>query len=200
MIKLDIMTLIPNEYSRLCTEIDANSNRIFTVLGIIFAAFSAIFGFGIDKQNSVFIICALIPMIPGLFIIASQYNSTNRIKTYLIIFYEDEDSKVKWETRLRELRKSRFYKSNYHLAIKISILSVFGISILYSQLYFWKSFTCDKFCDFEFVAFFIMFIVLSLLISIGFLIGYIEVLKCNRNSEFFDNYWENIKQNSRANT
>ena len=75
------------EYEQLYSEIARNSQISSNVFLGNISVTAIIIGFGLDKQNSLLFLIPFAMLIPSLFFIASQMESTSRIASYLKIFH-----------------------------------------------------------------------------------------------------------------
>jgi hypothetical protein len=187
MIKLE-----SEEYSRLCFEIDSNTNRIFNVISIVIGVYSVVVGIGIDAKNEYIILCSLLPVIPALIVISSQYNSTNRISSYLRLFYEGKEHSIFWETRMEMLRNKKTNNTQYKLAISLIFLLLGIIGILVSFYFFYLHISKLE-NDVEYNLSLILYLFLVVMIVFGYLLGFIKLYKSTKSGQFFDKYWNSIK-------
>ncbi len=102
-----------DEYGALRAEILNNSTIIAQVFTISITSVVAFLGFGLQSKskNWIFFLSVFAVLIPSLTFISSQLESTVRISTYIMTFYEngesaspDTNALFNWENRLYKMR------------------------------------------------------------------------------------------------
>lgn len=186
------------EYTKLTDEIDSNSNRIFTMFGIVSASFAALFGFGVQHGNGIIIMSSLIPAIPGLLLIASQYNSSSRIVSYIETVYESKDTNIRWETHLKKFRlantnkKGRRITSKYQLAIDLIFLMFWFCA---SFLALFSAFFPEEYGNLnrpESTMNIYVFMILFGVIQLGYVYGFRMLYKSRTKYDNYKKLWEKV--------
>ena len=99
------------EYRSLRDEIGRNSQLTATVFLANVTATGVLFGFGFETMNGVIFLSPLAILIPSLFFLTSQMESTTRIASYIKVVLEPELDlgweRDWWEVRLRGLLPRR---------------------------------------------------------------------------------------------
>lgn len=68
-------------------------------------------GYGLSNKEGSIFLAPLIIIIPSLFFLASQLESTIRIATYIQVFFEEGSDELNWETKLFQLKEKGFIPS-----------------------------------------------------------------------------------------
>jgi fatty acid desaturase len=93
------------EYKTLRAEIDRNSQITATVFLAAITATSALIGYGISSKLGPIFLSPFAIIIPSLFFISSQLESTTRIAAYIMVFFEADSEGLNWETRWLKIRQ-----------------------------------------------------------------------------------------------
>ena len=109
-----IMELEFSEYEALRQEIITNAGVTAEIFTISITAAVVILGYGIQRETEtegytgswLLFLCPLGILIPSLFFISSQLESTIQIATYIQTFIEKGQDLLNWETRLALLRQA----------------------------------------------------------------------------------------------
>ena len=128
-----------DEYNALRTEIDRNSQITTTVFLANVTVTAALIGYGLSSRLGVIFLSPFAIIIPSLFFISSQLESTTRIAAYIKVFLEADSEELNWETRWLELRKKGLpHKRKYTLAVShlYGTLSVVCIMLTY---FYWDA-------------------------------------------------------------
>lgn len=93
------------EYKTLRAEVDRNSQITATVFLATITVTSALIGYGISSKLGPIFLSPFAIIIPSLFFISSQLESTTRIAAYIMVFFEADSEELNWETRWLEVRQ-----------------------------------------------------------------------------------------------
>ena len=123
--------LFEKEYSSLRAEIDRNSHIVTTVFLANITVTAALIGYGLglDKIIGAIFLSPFAIIIPALFFLSSQLESTTRIAAYIKVFFEDNSDELKWETRWLCLREKDLLPAKRKYTFAISHLYG-GLSIV----------------------------------------------------------------------
>ncbi len=107
------------EYKTLRAEIDRNSQLTATVFLATVTVTSALIGYGLSLKLGPIFLSPFAIIIPALFFISSQLESTTRIAAYIMVFFEVNPDELKWETRWLEVRQKGLlpHRRKYTLSI-----------------------------------------------------------------------------------
>ena len=94
------------EYETLRAEIDRNSQLTATVFLATVTVTSALIGYGLSSKLGPIFLSPFAIIIPSLFFISSQLESTTRIAAYIMVFFETDSEELNWETRWLKIRQS----------------------------------------------------------------------------------------------
>lgn len=112
------------EYEMLQAEINSNSQVTANVFAITVTGVAALIGYGIEARNWLVLLAPFALLLPSLWFIASQIESTVRIATYVRTFIEPQVPGLRWETRLNTLRAGVTRPDNRYT---LSITGVYGL-------------------------------------------------------------------------
>ena len=97
-------------------------------------------GYGFNAESGLIFLAPFAIIIPSLFFLASQFESTTRIASYISVFIEEGNDNLNWESRWFLLRKKGLLPSQRKYTLSLSglygLLSV--VCILLALLY-WNS-------------------------------------------------------------
>ncbi len=99
------------EYKHLYQEIGRNSQVVQNVFVANVAVTSGLIGYGLNSGYGPIFLAPLAIIVPSLFFLASQLESTTRIAAYLLVFHERDNPALNWETRWLKIRKQRLLPS-----------------------------------------------------------------------------------------
>ena len=131
------------EYRTLRGEIDRNSQITTTVFMATVTVTSALIGYGLSSEIGPIFLSPFAIIIPSLFFITSQLESTTRIGTYIMVFLEPVSEGLDWETRwfeirqknmLPHIRKYTFSLSGLYGTISIGCVI---LAVLYWDMEWW---------------------------------------------------------------
>jgi len=123
------------EYRTLRAEIDRNSQITTTVFLATITVTSALIGYGLSSGLGPIFLSPFAIIIPSLFFITSQLESTTRIGAYIMVFLETNSEELNWETRwfeigqgklLPHVRKYTFSISGLYGALSIVCIILAG--------------------------------------------------------------------------
>ncbi len=93
------------EYKTLRAEIDRNSQLTTTVFLATITVTSALIGYALSSKLGPIFLSPFAIIIPSLFFISSQLESTTRIAAYILVFFEADSEELNWETRWFKIRQ-----------------------------------------------------------------------------------------------
>ena len=126
------------EYKHLYSEISRNSQIFQNVFLSNISITAAMIGYGLSNKEGSIFLAPLIIIIPSLFFLASQLESTIRIATYIQVFFEEGSDELNWETKLFQLKEKGFIPSrNKYLLSTSSLYIIISIVCLLLAYRFW---------------------------------------------------------------
>lgn len=108
------------EYKNLYQEIGRNSQITQNVFVANVTVTAALIGFGLSAKAGSIFLAPFAILIPSLFFIASQLDSTTRIAAYILVFLEDGSLGSNWETRWLSLREGRLLPTRRKYTLSLS--------------------------------------------------------------------------------
>jgi len=133
-------SLKSQEYTRLFAEVNLYSKFSMNTGTIGFSLFLGIVGFGIGLKNSGIIACGGFPLILSALIISTLFQSSQRITTYILAFYENDETEIFWENRIQILfRIFRNQLLRRPQLMWISLLTPISSVIIISLSYFYSN-------------------------------------------------------------
>ncbi|MCJ7458772.1 MAG: hypothetical protein MUP17_07255 [candidate division Zixibacteria bacterium] len=125
------------EYKALREEIKNNSQVIANIFTVTITGMAVLTGYGFKEKNWVIFLCSFVMLIPALWFIASQLESTVRIATYIRTCIEPYVDGLRWENKLSQLRKSNLVPERKYTLSITGIYGAIGITcILLSWIFF----------------------------------------------------------------
>ena len=125
------------EYKSLRDEIKTNSQMTGQVFTFAITVSAALLGYGLDKGYWGIFLSPFVVLIPSLYFISSQLESTTRIAAYIQNYIESKIDELNWETDFLTLRKNKLLPSKRKYTL--SIAGLYGgigfVSILLSWLF-----------------------------------------------------------------
>ncbi|MEE9162025.1 MAG: hypothetical protein V3U35_03550 [Candidatus Neomarinimicrobiota bacterium] len=94
-----------DEYRHLNEEIKQNSTISQNVFVANVAVTAGLIGYGLDSGKAAIFLAPFAIIVPSLFFLASQLESTTRIAAYIAVFLEGDNPSLNWETRWFHLRR-----------------------------------------------------------------------------------------------
>ena len=143
-----IMELEFSEYEALRQEIIANPGIIAEIFTISVTAAVVILGYGIQREQEtegytgswLLFLCPLGILLPSLWFISSQLESTVQIATYIQTFIEKGQEVLNWETRLFLLRQAGTSPGKlYTFSISTVYVALGVVSLCLSIFYVFKN-------------------------------------------------------------
>lgn len=125
------------EYKNLYQEIGRNSQISQNVFVANVAVTATLIGFGLTQKIGAIFFAPFAILVPSLFFVASQLESTTRIAAYLVVFFENNSTELHWETRWLALREKDLLpaKRKYTLAVS-SLYGLLGAACLILAFYY----------------------------------------------------------------
>lgn len=128
------------EYRHLYQEIGRNSQIVQNVFVANVAVTSGLIGYGLSSKYGPIFLSPLAIIVPSLFFLASQLESTTRIAAYLLVFHERENPVLNWETRWLEIRKRGLLPSKRKYTFSLTglygLISMLCIALAYQYWMF----------------------------------------------------------------
>lgn len=90
-----------NEYMMLRDEILHLNERINNTINFFYVFVSAVLAFGINQEESIFVLLTYMVIIPSYMIVLNKRNSVYKIAAYLYVFHEGKE--FNWERRQKKL-------------------------------------------------------------------------------------------------
>ena len=127
------------EYKQLYEEIGRNSQISQNVFVANVAVTAGLIGYGLDAESGTIFLSPFAIIIPSLFFLASQLESTTRIGSYIGVFIENHSEKLNWENRWFELRKKELLPSRRKYTLSISgLYGLLSIVCLLLAFQYWN--------------------------------------------------------------
>lgn len=125
------------EYKALREEIKTNSQLTAQVFTIAMTASAALIGYGLQASYWPIFLSPFAILIPSLYFISSQLESTTRIAAYMQIYIEPKLEGLNWETEFLNLRKNKLLPARRKYRFSISGLygAVGFVCLLLSWLF-----------------------------------------------------------------
>lgn len=137
------LTRVIEEYKQLYEEIGRNSQITQNVFVANVGVIAVLIGYGLKDGNGAIFLAPLAIIIPSLFFLASQLESTTRIAAYISVFIEHDSEMLNWENRWLQLRKSELLPSKRKYTLSLSglygLVSVVCILLAYQ---YWQVQKC----------------------------------------------------------
>ncbi len=129
---------ILKEYDHLYAEIGRNSQITQNVFVANVAVTSGLIGYGLEAGSSLIFLAPFAIMVPSLFFLASQMESTTRIAAYVTTFIERDIDALNWESRWLELRQKDLLPSKRKYALSLSgLYSLISIVCILLSFKYW---------------------------------------------------------------
>ncbi len=172
------------EYKTLRNEISENSKIVFSIFLANTTVTASLIGYALSKTSGPIFLSPFAILIPSMFYIASQLESTTRISQYIRVFLEPKLNR-NWQTRWYELRVRKLlpHKRKYTFAITTLYGALAVVCLILAFAYWDKS---------KLWQFFISAIILALLMGNGVL-----SVKKAFSMKFRDEYaikWSELKR------
>ena len=111
------------EYNMLQDEIKTNSQVTAQIFTVTITAAGLLIGYGLQARSWIIFFSPFAILLPSLWFISSQLESTIRIATYIKIFIEPKINGLEWENRLCQLRKKVMIPEKKYT---LSITGIYG--------------------------------------------------------------------------
>jgi predicted neutral ceramidase superfamily lipid hydrolase len=181
-------TLI-TEYNSLREEIKNNSQVTAQIFTVTITATALLIGYATQTKNWIVFLSPFAVLIPSLWFISSQLESTIRIATYIKTFIEPKIEDLNWENKLFQLRRSGMMPERKYT---LSITGIYGTIGLVCLVFSWV------FMDYTTVNIIILSIVSPIVGGIMLFVA-LDVKKCF-GLDFYLKYckvWEELDNNRR---
>jgi NhaP-type Na+/H+ or K+/H+ antiporter len=93
------------EYRHLYQEIGRNSQISQNVFLGNVAVTAGLIGYGLESSSGPIFLAPFAIIVPSLFFLASQLESTTRIAAYIVVYFEDQIAALQWESRWLAIRQ-----------------------------------------------------------------------------------------------
>ncbi|MBI9065534.1 MAG: hypothetical protein JEZ14_26345 [Marinilabiliaceae bacterium] len=128
------------EYENLYAEIARNSQITAKVFLANVSVTAILIGYGLNTENPYVFLSPFAIILPSLFFVASQLESTTRIASYIRVFLETEETGIRWERRWFKMIKENKLPSYRKYVLAISHLyGLMGFACLFMFLLKWRS-------------------------------------------------------------
>lgn len=127
------------EYNQLYAEIGRNSQITQYVFLANVTATAILIGYGLNTELGTIFLSPFAVIIPSLFFLASQLESTTRIASYIKVFLESDSKTLNWETKWMELRAKSLlpHRRKYTLSLS-GIYGLLSISCIVLAVIYWE--------------------------------------------------------------
>lgn len=186
-----------DEYKSLRSEIGRNSQIVSNVFIANIATTGALIGYGLDKDIGVIFLSPLAFLIPSMFFITSQMESTRRIASYIRVFIEPVLD-LRWENRWLQLRTHKLLPRRRKYAASLAALYTLLCSICllltvrYSEF---EGFWLKDSWSFAFGARFFWILLFVIIVVIMTIAGVYNVYNgfSSNLAEEFDDSWTQLR-------
>lgn len=126
------------EYETLRAEVDRNSQITATVFLANITVTAALIGYGLSSKLGPIFLSPFAIIIPSLFFISSQLESTTRIAAYILVFFEADSKELNWETRWLEIRQKGLlpHKRKYTFSLS-GLYGALSVGCIMLAGFFW---------------------------------------------------------------
>ena len=132
-----------NEYKQLYDEIGRNSVISQNVFIANVAVTASLIGYGLSSESGSIFLAPFAIIIPSLFFLASQLESTTRIACYIIVYLESNNRNINWENRWFNLRDKNLIPSKRKYTLSLSgLYGLLGIVCLLLSFRYWEYDKC----------------------------------------------------------
>ena len=130
----------PEDYRTLYAEIDRNSQITTTAFLASITVTSALIGYGLSSGLGPIFLSPFAIIIPSLFFITSQLESTTRIAAYLMVFLEAGSEELNWQTRWFEIRQRKLTPHVRKYAFSLTTLyGALAIACVILAFFYWNT-------------------------------------------------------------
>lgn len=92
------------EYKTLRDEIKGNAQRVSQIIAVSISSTALLLGYGIETRNWIVLLSPFATLLPAVWFIGSQLESTVRAASYIKICIEPQTKDLRWENRLDKFR------------------------------------------------------------------------------------------------
>lgn len=127
------------EYNQLYAEIGRNSQITQYVFIANVTVIGILIGYGLNTKLGSIFLSPFAIIIPSLFFISSQLESTTRIASYIKVFLESDLEILNWETRWMKLRTQGLapHRRKYTLSVS-GLYGMLSISCVLLAFMYWE--------------------------------------------------------------
>lgn len=173
------------EYNHLYAEIGRNSQISQHVFVANVATTAVLIGYGLNAKLGPIFLSPFAIIIPSLFFLSSQLESTTRIASYIKVFLESDLDSLNWETRwmaLRQIQGLMPHQRKYTLSIS-GLYGLLSISCILLSFIYWK---------YEMWIFAIVTLPITMLVYLGIssLVKAFSLPFCEK----YEKIWEKLKK------
>lgn len=128
-----------DEYSQLYGEIGRNSQISQNVFVANVAVTTGLIGYGLDVGQGPIFLAPFAIIIPSLFFLSSQLESTTRIAAYICVFLENNNDDLNWESRWFLLRRQNLLPSRRKYTLSLSgLYGLLSLVCVLLSLQYWS--------------------------------------------------------------
>ncbi len=118
--------LLSLEYQYLYDEIKSNSQHCANIFTISITVTASLIGYGISSGTWGIFLAPFVLLIPALFFLSSQMESTVKNAAYILVFIEPQQKSISWENDWYQLRQHGLVPSNPMGKYTLSISGLYG--------------------------------------------------------------------------
>ncbi len=132
------MGMKDQEYQTLYSEIGRNSQISQNVFVANVAVTAVLIGYGLQAESGPIFMAPFAIIVPSMFFLASQLESTTRIAAYLLVFHEADDPALNWESRWLILRRTGLIPTKRKYTLSLSgLYGLLSFVCLLLALQYW---------------------------------------------------------------
>lgn len=181
------------EYEVLYNEIESNSQICANLFTISMTATATLIGFGIDNGVWSMFLAPFALLIPSLYFMASQMESTIKNAAYIAEVIEPNIDSISWETDWFELRRKRLDPTGAMTKYTVSISVLYGLVSIVCLILSWFFFLSVPTIKLRDV---IILTIISVVITI-LMTHAITTIRHFQNPALFEGYrkaWRKVKE------
>jgi len=125
------------EYEVLYDEIRSNSQICASVFTISMTVTAALIGYGLSSVEAGVFLAPFAMLIPSLYLISSQFESTIKNATYIAVIIESKADSVNWEGDWLALRQKGLNPASPSGIYTFSISSLYALASIVCLILFW---------------------------------------------------------------
>ena len=127
------------EYRHLYQEIGRNSQISQNVFLGNVAVTAGLIGYGLQSGFAPIFLAPFAIIVPSLFFLASQLESTTRIAAYLAVYFEEDSADLNWESRWLALRRDSLMPTKRKYTLSLSgLYGLLSLMCLLLALQYWS--------------------------------------------------------------